>query len=177
MCCNGTQDQQRRKLRLGLVDSEGTQRQVTVRTRLLVCAHTQKQGQRQIRCHSDCHEGDKLCQVFSLRGEKRRGGAEYGPNTHKILYSDTTTHLSTHIQTWNGLLAETETSVHAGLLHTHTHTHTYKCAHTYTHTVKRCYRQIHQSRAHQGARKLFDSKSLFTSPKADFSEYQLVDLV
>ena len=122
---------------------------------LCVRAHTRKQGQRQIRCHSDCHEGDKLCQVLSLRGEKMRGGAQYGPNTHKVLYGDTTT----HIQTWNDLLAGRQ-------------------ADTHTHTVRRCYWWIHQSRAHQGASKLFDSKSLSTPPlKKTSSENQLVDLV
>lgn len=64
--------------------------------------------------------------------------------------------------------------------HTHSNLkwHTGRQADTHTHTVWRCYWRIHQSRAHQGARKLFDRKSLSTPPlKKTSSENQLVDLV
>lgn len=157
-------DQWRGKLGLGLVDSDGTQRQVTARTQLLVCAHTQKQGQRQIRCHSDCHKGDKLCQVLSLRGEKRRGGAEYGPNTQ--WHNHTPKHTHSNLKWLTGRDRD-KCACHFSA-HTHTHTHT-----QWSDASDGCTSQGHTKVPENSL-----TASLFLlSLKPISSEYLLVDLV
>lgn len=115
---------------------------VAVRAQQLVRVHrhTHTQGQRHIGCHSDCHEGDKLCQVLSLCGPTRRGGDE-----HTLIQWHKHTHSNLEVAYW-----QRQRQVCMQFYSTHAH------------TVKRCFWRIQQSRAHQGARKLFDSRSLFS---------------
>lgn len=113
-----------------------------MKMQLLVCAHIHKE-KKQIGCHNDCHKGDKKCQVLSPRGEKKRGGGDkYGPNTQNVTV--------TQLHTFNIELAYWQRQECTAL---------YCNTHTFPH--------IQQSRACQGARKLFDCKSLSASCEAD----------
>lgn len=115
-----------------------------MKMQLLVCAHIHKE-KKQIGCHSDCHKGDKKCQVLSPRGEKKRGGGDkYGPNTQNVTVTQLHT-FNIELVYWQRQKQEC--------------TALYCNTHTFPH--------IQQSRACQGARKLFDCKSLSASCEAD----------
>lgn len=73
---------------------------------------THTPGQKQSRCHSDCHEGVKMCQVFSQRGGKKKTKGK-GWMWSKCTKYYRNTHLEPNWQA-AALLA---------LCSTHTHTH------------------------------------------------------
>lgn len=90
--------------RVGLADSDGIQRQLTERTQLLACAHTHTYiSTKTDRMPQRLSWGRQaVSSVQPAWKERRKGGADRGPNTQKLRVT------TTHIQSWTGVLAGTK---------------------------------------------------------------------